>query len=383
MIKKIVKKLILFLQIPLLYFSYYFFFLFKTFIPKVKFVIGTEEIATKNINDIGKALNDSITVCLRKHPSYDLDYNFSISINNKFLRFFYLMFYSPILFGYLINKADVFFYVWSKGFLYDRNFDFKFLKSKKKKIVCLFVGNDIRSLKLKIAYMKNKNLDTGECYFIKASDDKYDEEKKELAFSADTYADLIFSYPVDNMSYIKSKQYPWRKPFDKKFFNLNHLKFPISKIKIVHAPTSMMFKGTPLVRAAIKKLQMEGYVFDYVELQNSKNQIVLEQLKTAHIVLNQFYSFIPGLFGIEAMASHCAVLMSADPNIDTDITKDRENAWLITRYWEIFDKLKYLLDNPEKIKFYADNGYKYTHKYHTHEVLGEYLDNILKENSII
>ena len=383
MIKKIVKKLIFFLQAPLLYFSYYFFFLFKNFIPKVKFVIGTEEIATKNINDLGKALNDSITVCLRKHPLYDLDYNFFISINNKYLRFFYSIFYSPILFGYLINKADVFFYVWSKGFLYDRNFDFKFLKSKNKKIICLFIGDDIRSLKLKIAYMKNKDLDTFENYYIKASDDEYDEEKKELAFSADTYADLIFSLPLENMSYIKSKQYSWRKPVDKKFFNINHLKFPISKIKIVHAPSNMAMKGTSLVRAAIKKLQMEGYIFDYVELQNSKNHIILEHLKTAHIALNQFYSLTPGLFGYEAMASNCAVLMSADPNIDTDITKGRENAWLITKYWEIFDKLKYLLDNPEKIKFYADNGYACAYKYHTVEALNNYLRHTLKENSII
>jgi len=381
--KKIVENSMLLLQVPLLYFSYYFFFLFKAFIPKVKFVIGTEEIATKNINDIGKVLDNSITVCLRKHKLYDLEYNHSISINNKFLRFFFLIFYGPILFGYLINKADIFFYVWSKGFLCNRNFDFKFLKSKNKKIICYFCGNDIRSLKLKIAYMKNKNLDTGECYYIKAFDDKYDEEKKEIALSADTYADLIFSFPKDNMSYLESKQYPWRLPFDKEFFNRNHKKFPISKVKILHAPTNMMFKGTPLVRAAIKKLQIEGYVFDYVELQNEKNQIVLEHLKSSHIVLNQFYSLHPGLFGIEAMATNCAVLMSADPSIDTDITKGAENAWFITKYWEVYDNLKYLLDNPEKIKFYADNGYDYAYKYRTIEALGEYLNNILKENSII
>ncbi len=114
--KRIVNNSILLLQVPLLYFSYYFFFLFKSFIPKVKFVIGTEEIATKNINDIGKVLDDSITVCLRKHKLYDLEYNHSISINNRFLRFFFLIFYGPILLGYLINKADFFFMFGLKDF---------------------------------------------------------------------------------------------------------------------------------------------------------------------------------------------------------------------------------------------------------------------------
>ena len=199
--------------------------------------------------------------------------------------------------------------------------------------------------------LKNQNLDTGESYSEKTFDEVYDKEKKDLATSADTYADLIFSTPVDNMSYIKSKQYLWKLITDKECFHKKEKKQLNSKIKILHAPTNMIFKGTPLVRAAIKKLQMENYDFDYVELQNVKNKIVLEHLKTTDIVLNQFYSFIPALFGIEAMASNCAVLMSADPSIDSDITENSENAWLITKYWEIYDNLKYLLDNPNKIKY--------------------------------
>jgi len=387
--KKIFKNLMLLLQIPLLFFSYYFFFLFKGFISKIKFVIGTDEIS-RQIYGIGEVLDDSITVCLRKSKFFDLKYNFSININNRFLHFFCLIFYGPILLGYLANKADVFFYIWSRGFLFNRDYDFKFLKSKNKKIICSFFGDDIRSLKLKRSYMKNKNLDTGENYYTKISEnyytknDKYDDEKKSLALSADKYADLIFSFPIDNMSYLKSKQYPWRLIAGKEFFYKNHEKFSVSKIKILHAPTTPIgFKGTPLVRAVIKKLQIEGYDFDYVELQNVKNKIVLEHLKSAHIVLNQFYSFIPGVFGIEAMASNCAVLMSADPSVDTDIIVDSENAWFITKYWEIYDNLKYLLDNPEKMKIYADNGYEYAYKYHTVEALGTYLRNTLKENSII
>ena len=380
--RKIFENSMLVLQIPILYFSYYFFFLFRAFIQKKKFVIGTDEIG-KNIYDIGSALNDSTTVCLRKNKQHDLKYDFSINIDNKFLRFFYSIFYGPVLLGYLSNKANIFFYIWSRGFLLNRNFDFKFLKSKNKKIICVFLGSDIRSLTLKLNYMKNKNLDTGESYFKKIFDNRYDEEKKNIAISADTYADLIFSSPVDNMSYLRSKQYFWKLITGKEFFYKKEKKLTNSKIKILHAPTNMMFKGTPLVRAAIKKLQMENYVFDYVELQNTKNKTVLEHLKTTDIVLNQFYSFIPAVFGIEAMASNCAVLMSADPSIDNDIIEDSENAWLITRYWEIYDNLKYLLDNPDKIKFYADKGHEYAKKYHTSDVMGEYLNNTLKENSII
>lgn len=380
--RKIFENLLLVLQIPILYFSYYFFFLFKTFIKKNKFIIGTDEIG-KNIYDIGTALNDSLTVCLRQNKQHDLKYDFSININNKYIRYIYSIFYGPILLGYLSNKANIFFYIWSRGFLLNRNFDFKFLKSKNKKIICVFLGHDIRSLTKKVNYLKTQNLDTGESYNEKTFDDRYDKKKKDLAISADTYADLIFSSPVDNMSYIKSKQYLWKLITDKENFHKKEKKQSNSKIKILHAPTNMIFKGTPLVRAAIKKLQKENYVFDYVELQNVKNKIILEHLKTTDIVLNQFYSFIPAVFGIEAMASNCAVLTSADGSIDSEISESSENAWLTTKYWEIYDNLKYLLDNPDKIKFYADNGYDYAKKYHTSEAMREYLNNILKENSII
>ena len=109
--------------------------------------------------------------------------------------------------GYLVNKGDIFVYIWSKGYLYNRNFEFKFLKSKNKKIICIFLGRDIKSLKLKIDFMKNQNLDTQENYFDESFNDEYDFEKKEIATSADSYADLIFNHSTDNKSYIKSKNH--------------------------------------------------------------------------------------------------------------------------------------------------------------------------------
>ena len=390
MTKKL-KKFLIIIQFPLLYISYYFFFLLKVFIKKVDFVIGTDEIA-RNIFQLGKLLNNSITVCLKKNKFYNLKYDHFLNIKNKYLLHFYLIFYGPILLGYLVNKGDIFVYIWSKGYLYNRNFEFKFLKSKNKKIICIFLGRDIKSLKLKMDFMKKQNLDTQENYFDESFNDEYDFEKKEIAASADSYADLIFNHSTDNKSYIKSKNHHFRLSFDKNDVINNNQKFPFSKIKILHAPSRMISKGTPLVRAAIKKLQLEGYNFDYIELSNKENCIVLEELKQAHIVLNQFYSFTPGLFGVEALANNCAVLMSADPKVEwSDIQSEidqniliqnSKDAWLITKYWQVYDNLKFLLDNPNKIKHYADNGYKFFCKYYTVEAASNYLNEVIKKNNI-
>ncbi len=392
-IKKKIEKLIYYFQIPLFLISFYFFKLISIFSTKSKkkilWVIGVSEIAS-NIYFLSKIIKPSLTVCLDRNPFYNHNYDFSINVRNVMLKYIYRIFYGPILLGYLANKATHFFYIWATGFLLDREYEFKFLKSKNKKIVCMFCGNDIRSPKLSMELAKKLEID----YFVEYTGyrfpyyltDEYDNEKKRLAEIADKYADLIFSAQYDQISYLKSKQYHLPYMYDKAKFCRNDSKFKDlskSKIKILHAPSDPLPKGTPLVRAAIKKLKLEGYDFDYIELKNVPNEVVLEHLKSAHIVLNQFYSFVPGLFGIEAMANHCAVLMSADPNIEKGLPQDSKDAWLITKYWEVYDNLKYLLDNPEKIKYYADNGYEFAYKHYTFEAAEEYINKVLKENGII
>ena len=54
-----------------------------------------------------------------------------------------------------------------------------------------------------------------------------------------------------------------------------------------------------------------------------------------------------------------------------------------TKYWEVYDNLKLLLDNPEKIKFFADNGHKFCKKYYTYEAAGSYYHSVFLKNNII
>ena len=378
----VLKKNLVYIQIPLLYLSYY---LFRLFVKKEtnKWVIGVDDMAS-TIYFIGNVLNPSVTVSLSKNKFYTLKYDYFLSIQNKYVHFIIRIFYGPILLGYLANTSTHFFYIWSTGFLFNRDKEFAFLKSKNKKLVCLFVGDDIRSLKLTIEYAKNNKFDTYANYYTNSANQKYEDDKIELAKSADKYADLIFNAKIDQISYLKSKQYGWTYTYDKKKFFRDDTKFDkLQNIKILHSPSNPIAKGTQLVRAAIKKLELEGYKFEYIELVNVPNDVVLEHLKSAHIVLNQFYAFAPGLYGIESMANHTAVLMSADPKIETTLPQDSNDAWMITGYWEVYDNLKYLLDNPQKIKYYADRGYEFTYKHYTYEAADIYINKILTDNGVI
>lgn len=385
--KRYIKLLIVNLQYIILVLSYS---LCKPFVKesnKIDWIIGVDEVA-KFISLLKGIFPKSYTISFSQNRFYNLSYDYTISIKNKYLFFIFKIFFAPVLLGYLINKSNKFLYIWSTGFLIDRQYEFKFLKSKKKKIICIFMGDDIRSPKLMTEFFRNNNLDSFIEYVGQQSpyyvSEIYNNEKMKVASIADMYADIIFSCQVDMRSYLQSKQYFFPFVYDTNLFFRNQEKFKdLSKIIILHAPSNPFVKGTPLVRAAIKKLQIDGYKFDYIELQNMPNEVVLEYLKSSHIVLNQFYAFVPGMFGIEAMANNCAVLMSADPKIEIGLPQDSKDAWMITKYWQVYDNLKYLLDNPEKIKFYADNGYKFTYKHYTYEAASTYMNKVLKENGVV
>ena len=68
-------------------------------------------------------------------------YDYAIKSKNKYLTYIVRIFYGPYLLAKLSNQADVFIYIWSTGFCLDREIDYKFLKKKKKKIVCIFLGS--------------------------------------------------------------------------------------------------------------------------------------------------------------------------------------------------------------------------------------------------
>ena len=124
---------------------------------------------------------------------------------------------------------------------------------------------------------------------------------------------------------------------------------------------------------------MEGYSFKYIELINEPHENILLALKSAHIVLNQFYAFVPGVFGIEAMASSCALLTSADENIESTLDEGANNAWKVTPYWSVYDHLKLFLDNPDMIKPQALAGHNWAKKHCTYAAGAKKMNDIIND----
>ncbi len=384
LLKSILVEVLSIFQYLILFLSSIFFKIFTKNQNGV--VIGVSEIS-KFLYLYGKVLPDAQTVCLNENKFYQFNYDYQISNSNKLLYFLKRLIYAPILLAYLSSKNHIFIYLWSTGFILNRKYDFYFLKRNHKKIINIFLGSDIRSpKKLKIVLDKLgyegfiDSVGIENPYYLSTS---YERQKIKLAKLADKYADLYFSYPIDQVSHLTKYQYPTPYIFLQSNLNYSDLKFlNVKKYKIIHAPSNALIKGTPLVRKAIERLKTEGYVFEYKELSNIDNNTLMHELRESHIVLNQFYTFVPGMFGIESMANHCAVLMSADPKIEKSLPSSAIDAWMVTTSSDIYKNLKYLLDNKNEIKKYADSGYYFVENNFTEEHVKKYLLTTFYENGI-
>lgn len=369
------------IQFLLVHISYFIFNFSKK--EKDGTVIGLVEVASL-LHHISSALPNSTSVNIIKNPYYNFKYDHDYS---KFglLKFIAL----PILLGKLAAQNQSFVYIGAAGFLsgrFDgRTGEFNFLKSVNCKVVCYFTGTDIRSFELLNEYGKDNNLDVITTYqhisHIGVNSYESEIKRKNLANAADTHADLIFNPPTDQMSYITRRTLPALYFYPDKEITFNSEKWEnVEKLVVVHGPSSPIIKGTPIVRAAIKQLQEEGFDFEYLELIDMPNNEVLSTLKRAHIVLNEFYAFVPGVFGVEAMASNSVLLTSADMNREPTLFFGANSAWVVTPYWSIYNNLKAQLSKPiSALKEQADEGTNWVNKYCSYSSSALFLNEKLSE----
>lgn len=335
--------------------------------PK-KWVVGVEEIASM-LWRVHQAIPYSTSVALSEHRFYSYEYTFdAMPTKSSRINYLYRIFFAPWLLGRLANTHYGFIYVGPSGFLYDsvgqREFEFSFLKKRGLKIVCYFTGDDIRSHVL----MKEVGDELGVRTIATALVEEfpvffsegYERQKKKIASVADTYADAIFSWSIDQVGYLKRKTHTFNYAYPDELFSANFEKFKnLDRVKIVHAPSDQKLKGTEFVREAIERLKKDGEYFEYRELTNASNDEVLAALSQSHIALNQFFGFLPGVFGIEAMAHGCVMMCSADKTLEPELAEGANEAWMVTRSDQVYSNLKKLLAHPGALEAQARRGFEW------------------------
>ncbi len=331
----------------------------------ISWVVGPQEVATI-VRQLADQIPGSHAVNLVRHPFYSFRYDTELDLGVGGMRGRMRRLYAgPWILGRLARSARGFIYVSRLGFMSRladaREYEFDFLEKRGIRIVCVFTGTDIRSPKLMKELettLGRPNVATYQGYADRATlSADFDESTRRAATAADRHANLIYSLRNDQRSYITKPTEPFLYFYpDAELRDMSPKFTAPARIRVLHAPSSPIIKGTQVVRAAVRALQDEGYEFDYEELIDVPHDRVVASLRDAHIVLNQFYAFVPGVFGIEALAAGCAVMQSADPEVEPDLPAWDEPAWPVTQAHQVLSHLRMLLDDPALVERYARLG---------------------------
>jgi hypothetical protein len=132
------------------------------------------------------------------------------------------------------------------------------------------------------------------------------------------------------------------------------------KLKIVHAPTNRVIKGTRHIIDAVGRLKKEDYDFEFVLVENKTHDEALKIYEGADIIVDQL-TYMYALVAVESMAMGKPVLSY----IREDMKKYHPNLPILnTNPDNIYDNLKLLIENPELRKELGEKGRKYVEEVH-------------------
>jgi len=127
-----------------------------------------------------------------------------------------------------------------------------------------------------------------------------------------------------------------------------------NSLKIVHAPTNRIVKGTKYILEAVEKLKEEGYDFDFILVEKKTHDEAMKIYEDADIIIDQLtYGFT--LFSIESMAMGKPVLTY----IREDLIKYYPDLPIISTHRDnINENLKLLIENADLRKELGVKGRK-------------------------
>lgn len=192
-----------------------------------------------------------------------------------------------ILFITAVARYNVFIFGFGSSFFNLK--ELPLLKFFGKQIIFVFHGSDSRPPYLDGYIIKRPGFTHKAC----ATLTRY--RKKQVAL-IDTYADAIIDMPSAGHFHTRpfiSYLYVGvpQKGDDSKCASFVHK--GAQATRILHSPSFPAAKGTNLIRAAIKQMELEGYLIDYKELVGVPNSEVMHEIEKCDFIMDQVYSDTP------------------------------------------------------------------------------------------
>ena len=205
-----------------------------------------------------------------------------------------------------IQECDIFLFIWRS--FYPSCEDLKLLKSKGKKIIALFVGDDVRWKPAMEQEFSMFNLMPIE-YEDYNDSEEYLKIKLRYIRLMEKYADLIIN--TEDAAQLQIRPYLR----NSRFIDLRTISPSIEQRTIphiIHSPSNRDFKGTKYILEAVNNLKSKNIEFTFSLIENLANKEALKKYAEADILIGQLLAPSGGKQDIEALASGTVVLTNND-----------------------------------------------------------------------
>lgn len=154
-----------------------------------------------------------------------------------------------------------------------------------------------------------------------------------------------------------------------------------NKLIIMHAPTCRKFKGTYIFEAAINKLKHQGYLIEFIILENLDHSDLINEIKKCHIFLDQISEGWYGTVAIEAMALSKPTCAFLDSEYLEECEFKDEIPLFNTSKDNVYYVIKNLLDSQNKLPFFGLKSREFVAKHHDIQSVVKFLSKIYLELS--
>ncbi len=293
--------------------------------------------------------------------------------NDRFISYssngFVRKFQKIVLLFKLISKYKYFIFDTSSTLLPNYN-DIGIFRFFGKKTMVICTGCDIRIPEKVFGYKWNPCKDCSNEYkkFVGCEPASKPVKLKKLE---DTFDFRVSA--EEAASGLTKKYYPILFPVDLAEFPVEMNK-PNRKIKIVHAPTNEIYKGTKYIIEAIGKLKRD-FDFEFKILSGLKIGDLRKEISNCDLVIDQMLVGFYGLLSIESMAMYKPIICY----IREDIWKNLKHTCPVynANPDNIYGVLKSILKAPEQLVEAGIKSRRYVEKYHDAAIVAKNLLNIL------
>jgi SAM-dependent methyltransferase len=288
--------------------------------------------------------------------NYPSDYNLNLSRKNYIGNFLKLL----IFFFRAIRRYDVFHFYYGKSIL-PFYLDLPILKLLGKKIFFTFQGSDIRR----------------RGYFSKHFGVDIYKDCKELThkkfFDIFRFLRLKIALFFANKTFVLNPDLKLISPSSEllPYANINLEEWISTKQKkqrnyliILHAPTNRGIKGTKYLIETISRLKKEGYSVELKLVEGVEHNRVKKIYDDADIVVDQLLIGWYGGFAVEAMALGKPVVCYLNESLFHLVPWAKEIPIVNASLTTLYDKLKWLIENPQERERLGEEGRKFVEKWH-------------------